>query len=85
MPSIERIVLVAAVLVVLLTTTVGVTAAAPSRPNEHANPVSGTAHTNQPWMQDICLNYPGGVGECASGPLGNGAAIRSSAHFWNGP
>ncbi len=78
MPSIERIVLVVAVLAVLLTTTVGVAAA---QPNESANPTADTANAVHIQIKN-CVAGGGSPGECAGGLA---QFVSSWAHTYNKP
>ncbi len=84
MPSIERIVLVVAVLAVLLTTTIGI-AAASTTPNQHASQVANAANSNQQYMQGQLDLHGTPADTYAKPPAGNGGWTSTNAHIFNGP
>lgn len=93
MPSITRLVLVVVMLVTLLTTMAGVTAALPPQqaPNkEHADPVAQIAGTTQGDYVRGCHAAGYSAKECATTEIpGFGVPSRefvpSTAHQWHGP
>ncbi len=84
MRSITHIILASAVLVALLTATVGI-AAASTTPNHHASQVANAANSNQQYMQGQLDLHGTPANSYAKPPAGNGGWTSTNAHIFNGP